>query len=389
MAVTRHKEADGRRLPDRRQGFTLVEVLVAVALLLILGGMELGTLRYGTDLWRAGQARSYCYDTATVVFHQLDSDVGAALSQFWSQDADAYDTRIRFVVDSDAPTGAPALRGPQQRLRFVAKIPDSTLNPVIRNAGTQAGGSVYNIVNGATNLVPLEGMCQVAYMMGVGQNDWKTLYRGVLAPITADPTQGLFPNNLVPTPGAGGNALPLTDNVVLYFEVRLWSQYTTTWAAAAPWTPWQNSWTPEYCGPAFQWDTNSTADVRTHVFPRAVMAVVVVEPPPSMRGATSLTLAANIGPASTTIPVSGPVPVYSTAWPYLLIEDTTNGNEWVRFTRFDAPSQSFVMDATDPLASRGMRGTTALNHLSGCQIAIGYTFSSAFYNPTGREYWGQ
>ncbi len=367
----------------RRRGFTLVEILVAVALLLLLGGMALGTLRYGTDLWRAGQVRSYCYDTATVIFHQMSGDVGSALSQFWASDPDAYDTRIRFVADYDAPTGTPPPRGAQQRLRFVAKIPDSTLNPVIRNAGTQVGGTDYNLVNGSNNLRPLEGMCQVAYMMGLGANDSKTLYRAVLAPIT-DSTSGLFDPAIAPA----ANGLPLTDNVVLHFEVRLWSQYTTTWDGAAPWSQWQDSWTPDYCGPAGTWDTNTMGVVRARVFPRAVMAVVVVEPPRNMAGATALTLRAPVTAGATTIPVSGQLPSYSTAWPYVLIEDPANGNEWIRFTRFDTATQSFVLDP-DPTLSRGMRRTAPTNHDAGREVKIGYTFSTAFYNPSGREYWGQ
>jgi len=406
--------------PGKRRGaFTLVELLIAIALLVILGSMVLGTLRYGTDLWRAGNTRSYCYDTATVVFGQLGKDLGASLSQFWNKDADAYDNRIRFVVDPDnPPVILPATvppRGREQRLRFVAKIPDNTVNPIIRRAGNGSDDDVpvnaridedyYSLNNNyppggtgkAIDLKPLEGMCEVAYMMGTGARDSKTLYRSVLAPI--GDANSLFVDANITAPGSPPSSvgIPVTEDVVLYLELRLWSQYTTTWDVAAPYTAWLNSWTPEYCGPAARWNSQGVitddplvpSSYRDNVFPRAVMAVVVVEPPESLRGPARLTLRAPIGPNDLYIPVSGALPAYNAAWPYILIKDPTNGNEWVRFKSFDATMQRFVLDAADPLGNRGVRSPTPnpTSHNAGCEVSIGLTFSTVFYNPAGRESW--
>jgi len=386
----------------RRRAFTLVELLIAIALLVILGGMVLGTLRYGTELWRAGNTRSYCYDTATVVFDQLGKDVGASLSQFWNKDTDAYDNRIRFYVDYDSPAARPR----EQRMRFVARIPDNTVNAIIRRAGNGLDDDVNGLIDedyyslnrlypplasGGTgksiDLKPLEGMCEMAYMMGTGARDSKTLYRAAYAPVpkVGDPDYANSLFNNIPDPSVVG--IPLTEDVILYLELRLWSQYTTTWDVAVPYTTWANSWTPQNCGPAGTWDSNAPADVRAHVFPRAAMAVVVVEPPENLRGATRVNLAGTINQTQMTIPVRGELPPYNAAWPYILIKDPTNGNEWVRFKSFDATTQSFVLDAADPLGNRGVRQTAANSHLAGCEVSIGLTFSTVFYNPTGREYW--
>lgn len=414
--MIRNVDNEGRgRAGRRRKAFTLVELLIAVALLVILGGMLLGTLRYGTDLWRAGNTRSYCYDTATVVFDQLGKDIGASLNQFWNKDADAYDGRIGFLVDYDSPP-APAPRPPEQRLRFVSKIPDNTVNPTIRRAGNGSDDDVppnvaidedyYSLNpkypplppagNGtgkSIDLQPLEGMCELAYMLGTGATDSKTLYRAVLAPI-GDPTNSLFVNALA-DPSLVGT--PLTEDVMLYFELRLWSKYTTTWDSAVPCTAWANSFTPGYCGPLSTWNSQGdTADdpldpstYRDNIFPRAVMAVVVVQPPESLRGPARLTLASPISQNQLTIPVSGALPPYSTAWPYIRID-----NEWIRFTRFDATTQTFVLDPADPLAERGARNpmkspaAQPANHSKGAEVSIGLTFSTVFYNPAGKEFWG-
>jgi len=86
------------------------------------------------------------------------------------------------------------------------------------------------------------------------------------------------------------------------------------------------------------------------------------------------------------------VPAYNEAWPYLLIEDPDAGDEWVRFTEFDAATSSFVLDTVnDPLAARGVRGTPAVAHAavqsdgSTTRVKLGYTFSRVFYNPALRE----
>ncbi|MFW6119238.1 MAG: PulJ/GspJ family protein, partial [Planctomycetota bacterium] len=84
-----------------RGGFTLVEMLIALGILLIFGVMAATALTYGTQLWRSGHRRSYAFDVATFVFQQIEDDLSAARSQFWGQDEDAYDTRVKFWVDHD------------------------------------------------------------------------------------------------------------------------------------------------------------------------------------------------------------------------------------------------------------------------------------------------
>jgi hypothetical protein len=416
-------------------------------------------------MWRSGHRRSYAYETATAVFQRIERDLSAAKSQFWNTDADAYDPRVQFRVDVDYAFDDPPLqvaRGPQQRLRFVRAIPEDTLNPRLRQAGdglnndgdvadTNDNGVLepaidaplideeyYNQMDDPQDdldvdgrldyadgfvdedLRPLEGMCEVAYLMGLGAGSQHTLFRGVLAPIgETQPVPTLrslrpegwnvtfFNDAYIDNERIGGSgtavyapeienkAVALTEDVVLHFELRLWSQYTTTWDDEVGFGPWPDSHTMVPCGPAFFWDSRGVhrdpedpVEWRDNVFPRALMAVLVVEPPARLRAQGRLRLREDIDAHDLQIPVNGPLPAYNASWPYILLRNPS-GEEWVRFSTFDEVSQSFNLDPNDPLGTRGVRRTWAHGHPAGTEVLFGYTLSSVFHNPTGREYWGQ
>lgn len=413
------------RTERSRTGFTLTELLVATAILVIFGGMAVASLRYGSDLWRSCHRRSHGYNVATIIFHQLEDDIGGAKGQFWGRDADAFDTRVKFYVDYDYLG--------RQRLRFVRGIPDDTVNPRLRHAGDgvsnddddgsgligDAGDLIdeeyYNLKNEDPafddaideDLMPLEGMCEVAYLMGLSANDLHTLYRAVLAPIGDQflqpaflPTHPdgwnvtLFENQYIDEPvEVQAKASPLA-NGILHFEVRCWTQYTTTWDDSVPWAPWQFSYVPEPCGPSFTWDSrgfNQQEDaVYDNVFPRAIMVVVVVDPSQEYPVTNPLRLdppAGILAAGAMRVPVVGTLPAYNEEWPYILIEDAVNGDEWIRFSHFEPNTNTFVVDPAFPrtLASV-VRGTPAAAHAAGRLVKLGYTFSRVFHNPAGKEH---
>ncbi|MCK4375045.1 MAG: prepilin-type N-terminal cleavage/methylation domain-containing protein, partial [Candidatus Brocadiae bacterium] len=385
------KKAGKSGIGSARAGFTLVELMVATTILLIFGGMAVTALRYGSSLWRSGHRRGYSYDAATAVFHQLEDDIRAAKSQFWNQDADAYDPRIRFIVDYDDHDLG------RQRLRFVRGIPDDTVNPRIRQAGDGVDNDedgftdeeYYDLMDGDEDLMPLEGMCEVAYMMGRDGNGLTTLYRAVLAPIGGPNT--LFDEANIDDDDAvvaqqliEAVALPLAQNV-LHFEVRLWTQYTTTWRPLGFYV-WPSSYEPHECGPSFTWDSDRLSDgadflpdfvmdwgqpgfldpdgwrrstpeyVVDNVFPRAVMVVIAVQPPARLLRPDALVLAEDISSTADSIPVIGELPNYNKSWPYIRI-----GDEWIRFESFNPQTQQFIV----PSAWRGMRGTSPAEHDAG------------------------
>ncbi|MCK4282753.1 MAG: prepilin-type N-terminal cleavage/methylation domain-containing protein, partial [Candidatus Brocadiae bacterium] len=417
-----------KRTTPRRAGFTLTEMLVATAITIIFGSMAVATLRYGSGLWRGGNRRGLAYDKATIIFQQLEDDLGAARNPFWNRDADAWNPDVRFYVDWDTSA--------RQRLRFVRSISEHTLNPRLRQAGDGQDNDIdvppladeewYNLRDDDDppdgrideDLRALGGMCEVAYLMGLDATDQYTLHRAVLGPIGYDEPVGWVPppaeypgySLFNDDPGnidndVFGTAQRIRDKAValatgvLHFEVRCWSQYTTTWDDIG-WAQWTLSYVPETCGPVTYpvvWDSRMGTVNNPHddMFPRAVMAVVVVDPSeqfPERRPVRldllpteTLLAAATIIP----IPPSSTIPTFNPAWPYLLIEDPDNGNEWVRYSHFDEATSSFRVDPlVDPRASRGVRGTVPMDHTGPRRVRIGFTFSRVFYNPAGKEYWG-
>jgi len=443
------------RCGDGRRAFTLVELLVATSILLIFGVMAVTVLTYGTQLWRAGHRRSYAYDLATVVFQQIEDDLSAAQSQFWAKDEDAFDTRVKFWVDADAYDpdggGGPLHAHPRHRIRFVRGIPDQSANPRIRQAGDgenndgDASGpdeEYYNLKDDDDpldarideDLMPLEGMCEVAYLLGLGADDNKTLYRAVLSPIGGWPAGGegepghtFFDNDGDLDDVFGtfdriqAKALPMAEDV-LYFEVRLWTQYTTTWEDIG-FDPWDQPNLPEPCGPVFTWDSDRLSGASTpgfymdwgygftdpdtgvevwadedsdsdgdansvdedyvddNVFPRAIRVVLVVDPteeyPLPLRLELRNDVDASIGTGDM-IYVRGTVPPYNPTYPYLRID-----HEWVEFSDFvpDDEGGAFVV------VERAARGTEKWPHDAGTEVKLGVTFARVFHNPASREYW--
>jgi hypothetical protein len=113
-----------------------------------------------------------------------------------------------------------------------------------------------------------------------------------------------------------------------------------------------------------------------------------------MKPITGLTLSQDIAAGQTTIPVVGDLPAFNARFPYILIRDEDNGDEWVRFEEFDATNQEFILDPASDYGARGVRGTADVAHTAvGAdgrrrEVSFGYTVVGVFQNPRGREYWG-
>lgn len=288
-----------------RGGFTLVEMLVAVAITLVFGAMAAATLMNASGMWRAGHRRSWAFDAATVVFQQIEDDLDAAKSQFWGPQQGAVDTRVKFWLDRAqfdyTDTGGTVRTNQRQRLRFVRGIPDAAVNPRLRQAGDGADNDGdgpseeewYNLQDDDgddlvdEDLRALGGTMEAAYVLGLGDDgsgevtDPTTLYRAVLAPIgedTGDPddpqntffyrsdsryyqTAGANQDSLGTSSRIDAKAVPLGENV-LHFEVRAWTQYTTRWETEdengnpVPFQKWTSSYQPTDCRPTLNWDSD-------------------------------------------------------------------------------------------------------------------------------------
>ncbi|MFW6119144.1 MAG: hypothetical protein ACOC7S_02295, partial [Planctomycetota bacterium] len=265
-----------------------------------------------------------------------------------------------------------------------------------------------------------ENLAEIAYMLGTNTDpadaDTTTLYRAMVRPI--DQPDSVFIDGNISDPDFDP-AVPIAEHI-LHFEVRLWTQYTTSWELwdeegdRLKFAPWENSYEPKVCPPVFTWDSDRLAEdgpdflmdpgrsgfpndtddhdndetvneddpdyVRDNVFPRAVKLILVVDPSVEYPSPRRLEVRNDVDDADTEIQVNGELPAYNTAWPYIRIND-----EWIRFESFEPDDQggTFIVD------ERGVRGTQAREHADGVEVKFGMTFTRVFHNPANREYWGQ
>ena len=143
--------APRKRTQAAAGGFTLVEMMVAITIVLIFGAMAAETLKEAAGMWRTGYRRSYAYDTSTVIFQQIQDDLSAAKNQFWGGEADAYDQQVKFWVDFDNytdPQGPANNAARRQWMRFVRAIPDYNVNPLHpqRRHRSRAPTGYYNLI---------------------------------------------------------------------------------------------------------------------------------------------------------------------------------------------------------------------------------------------------
>src|SRR5688572_27174017 len=87
-------------------GYTLMEVLIAMGILVTLGGGLVSLLGHGVTVWSTAEKRGRAYETARALLERIAEDLrGAAVRRDESR------VLARFLADED-PAG-------RQRLRFV------------------------------------------------------------------------------------------------------------------------------------------------------------------------------------------------------------------------------------------------------------------------------
>lgn len=100
----------------RQRGFTLVELLVSIALLGLISVAMAGSLRFGARVWDTGAERGEWLNRAEITQNFLRQHIGQAATERPADDA---------AEEPDAFADAPeqAFRGAPDHLRFVAPAP--------------------------------------------------------------------------------------------------------------------------------------------------------------------------------------------------------------------------------------------------------------------------
>lgn len=403
------------------RGFTLIEVLVSMTILVILGGALIVILRGGVLTWRQSEARRESFDQAQAIFLQLREDLESALPPFSTPLCDpGNEVEARFVCDK--PNGLP-------RLFLVRSLKAESEHPITGHAGSAiAADAVIDQRNDlaearASRLRATGGAEEVAWVLGSDG----ILYRGVKTPI--GPPYSLFadtnayelappPGSKLPKPdlnapapppppgpppstGATRPALlrPFATNVI-HLELRFWTQYTRTWGTAYP--ALREAHDDERSGPLTYWDStraliavpkppapvpayfkrefhtflsrSSLYDARDDILPSAVRITLVLREADAANTHTFLTAKVSARDDELSVQDPGRLPP-GPSFVYI-------GGEWIRY---DEVRGSTVVVSKN---GRGARGTLPAEHDGSQPVVVGRSFTAIFDVPACREDWG-
>lgn len=380
----------------RNPGYTIVEILVAMSLLILLGGGLVTLLHEGISMWRSTESQGRAYERARAILDQLARDLRSAETRSNAGDDNAW---VRFLCDAD-PWG-------RQRLRFVRSISGETEHPILREGGRLLGVKSSVVYDGHRDAREAErgalgapaGLMEVLYCRDPRRGS-RLLWRGVRTPIGGPGS--LFHNRTVEDAAsfvARGRtksesstsseaedadapfadvSRPLSDGV-LFLGFSFWGPTTNTWEPAA--LPLKTPRGEEKSGPLFVWDStraildqkgepeeftfrlqeSSLEDPGDDIFPAMVEVTLVLREDVQTLG---LRLSEKIDEFSERLLLSRPVSLPEDPRDrFLLVED-----EWIAV---EEGSGRHIVVASK---GRGVRDTEASRHDRGAPVDIGLTF---------------
>lgn len=380
MAMTQRSSAAPQRRPARR-GFTLIELMVAIGILLILGVIIIGFLRGALNMTRTGTARGTQYETAQTVLRQIDGDFSQVLGMPAHPDGSINDPA--FLVMED-PWG-------RQMIAFTRAWGEeqSTLAGYDAGRGSPRQGydQEFSGRNVYAQLRPSGGNIEVVYMMEPTRDGTK-LYRAERSP--PDPRDGLITmvanwcfhyqgtdsDSIVPMydlqnpegPYAlGGEALwdqfeLVADNVAV-FAVECWDDWddsdrTLTWYSGDD-------------GPVTRWSINERLQEGKYALPRALRVTLIVAADNPLRAETELVGELNDSETSVFVNDTSGFPDVTGNGAFLRI----NGEVIAYGSRFGETFGSCM---------RGALGTRRQAHPPGSRVLAGEAFQRVIQLPVTR-----
>lgn len=392
-----------------RRGYTLMELLIAMCLLIVLGGGLATFLGHGVSTWRRAENRGRVHETARALLEGIADDLRSTAIRTGPA---AGETWIRFLADT-APGG-------RQRLRFVRATSGEAADPILREGGRRLSVRTPAVVDGRNDaaeareglLTAPGGLMEVLYTMDP-RADRRTVWRGTLSPVGG--ADSLFIDRNIedgpprpPPPGAASRgegvtepadaiqlsrvALPVAEDV-LHVGFRFWTPASKTWGpippalrpgaedGSAPSTSWDSaSGGAMASGPASsgavrgkQGTTRAVTSPRRAgspgspleddrpVFPEAVEVTVVIAETADLLGTR---LAEDVIESGATLQLSREIELpLEPGDRFLLIDE-----EWVEIESVNA------RDAKVAPGGRGARSTTAAKHERGARVEMGSTF---------------
>ena len=409
----------------RAGGYTLLEVVISVGILVVLGSGLATLLTQGISIWRRAENRGRVYDQARILLERMAEDLRSTVVD---PGAGAGTPWVRFICDRD-------YRG-RQRLRFVRTISAETSNEILRQGGQYLAVRTPAVFDGKYDrreaadgsLGAPGGLMEIVYL-GDPRISQTFLWRGYRSPVggmgsllnesalkddvleklaekleaarKAEPLAGDSDEkererSLAAVEEARkdieltmtGFSRRLTDGV-LYLGFSFWGPTTNTWEPVAPLL---SPGGRRKSGPLGHWDSTraildespvesgeftfksrdgSLTDRSDDIFPERVEITLVLRDDNS----ESLYLLEQLSKVTASFSVSKPLSLpEDESKRYILV-----GGEWMRMSGIDGARVTVGKDG------RGWRGSGATNHSPGTRVDIGVTFLRVVEMPGSRK----
>jgi prepilin-type N-terminal cleavage/methylation domain-containing protein len=277
---------DSCGLPRRRRGFTLIELMVAIAILLALGLMVIAFLRNALDMTRTATARGDVYETAQTTLRLLERDLSQVLGP--PPHAAGLLSDLSFVVMTD-PHG-------RQMLAFTRAWGEERTSPAGYDAGrahaAQGWGADFTGRNVQAAMRASGGALEVVYVMEPLATATR-LYRAAASP----PRVGGLIDSMIAWcldfQGAADDLVPLAALIELNLDGQsLWEQFelvadNVLGLGIECWDDWEGTttWHSSREGPVTEWSISRRMDERpsSYALPRALALTLLLNARDPMR----------------------------------------------------------------------------------------------------------
>ena len=372
--------------PARAAGFTLVELLTAVAIFALLSGMLFQMVKNGLDVWSVGEGNRESLEKGTTLIHEIAAELRMVRADSPYGDPD---TPVRMIADYGLFDFDEDQRDETlvQKLRFVRACPEERFDNRIREAGDIAGG------DGITTDIEAResggrapaGMAEVGFAtvkLPSKEEDpaLLTLLRWFQTPIGGDAS--LFAGSQFESSKRMMiTGVPLADNV-LYLGFEFWSRDTESWESpidsdTGPLSVWDSTRGVLLEERTFNdfllsKDAESESDPTDDVFPRRVRITLVVEKDDDE--AQVARLVDGVTAKGTTLRIDR-ARLFEVDAPHKFVKVE---GEWMRWSERSGDQLK---------VTRGARRTAMSSHPSGARVHIGRTFQRTVEIPVYREDW--
>lgn len=353
--------------PGRRQGMTLIELLVAFVVLLMLIGALVTLTTRSLETWTSGETRKDMYDRAQGVIEMLSED----LRNMYAEN--------EWILDRNAkPLASPALlcdldKNNRARIRFVRVGNEAVMREPAPELPADLGAAVPQAL--------YANAWEVAYVLDPDPAS-NVLYRGIRG-FDREKSESLLNGiKYSSTSDELWKKFKPVENGILYVGFRFWTQFTTTWDDSQPIREVAKGRAKQSSGPERRWDSSRREDRNFHfyrrstdfkdpdfVYPQIVQVAVTVESgSPDLHG---IRLGDSVDERSTFLPLT-----HTRGMPDAPGLVKVEG-EWIEYGEKTSSTLGSL--------KRGVRNTKAAAHKSGTPAHFGETFTTEVRIPVYRE----